>query len=117
MGHVVVVGAGIVGLSVSRAALLNGHAVTLLEQGTIANPNAASYDQHRMIRYQYGDAEGYTRMVGDAFDAWDRLWDDFGVWHFSNTGTMGISLAAEDYTVRSLSTYAERHVRGVFGRK
>jgi hypothetical protein len=56
-------------------------------------------------------------MVGDAFDAWDRLWDDFGVWHFSNTGTMGISLAAEDYTVRSLSTYAERHVRGVFGRK
>ncbi|KLU21057.1 hypothetical protein EOS_37960 [Caballeronia mineralivorans PML1(12)] len=105
MGHVVVVGAGIVGLSVCRAALLNGHAVTLLEQGTISNPSAASYDQHRMIRYQYGDAEGYTRMVGDAFDAWDRLWDDLGVRHFSNTGTMGISLAAEDYTARSLSTF------------
>lgn len=105
MGRVVVVGAGVVGLSVSRAALLSGHEVTLLEQGSIANSNAASYDQHRMIRYQYGDAEGYTRMVGDAFDAWDRLWDDLGVRHFSNTGTMGISLAAEDYTARSLSTF------------
>lgn len=105
MGHIVVVGAGIVGLSVSRAALLSGHKVTLLEQGAIANPDSASYDQHRMIRYQYGDAEGYTRMVGDAFDAWDRLWDDLGVQHFSNTGTMGISQSPGDYTARSLATF------------
>jgi sarcosine oxidase len=105
MGHIVVVGAGIVGLSVSRAALVRGHEVTLLEQGAIANPASASYDQHRMIRYQYGEAEGYTRMVGDAFDAWERLWDDLGVRHFSNTGTMGISQSPKDYTARSLETF------------
>jgi sarcosine oxidase len=105
MSHIVVVGAGIVGLSVSRAALLHGHQVTLLEQGTVANPQAASYDQHRMIRYQYGDAEGYTRMVGGAFNAWDRLWDDLGVRHFANTGALGISQSAEDYTAQSLRTF------------
>jgi sarcosine oxidase len=107
MSRIVVVGAGIVGLSVSRAALLSGHEVTLLEQGTIANPNSASYDQHRMIRYQYGDAKGYTRMVGDAFDAWERLWDDLGVRHFSNTGTMGISQSPGDYTASSLATFRQ----------
>jgi sarcosine oxidase len=105
MGHIVVVGAGIVGLSVSRSALLSGHKVTLLEQGAIANPASASYDQHRMIRYQYGDAEGYTRMVDDAFKEWDRLWADLGVQHFSNTGTMGISQSPGDYTGRSLATF------------
>lgn len=105
MSHIVVVGAGIVGLSVSRAAVLRGHEVTLLERGVIPNPASASYDQHRMIRYQYGEAEGYTRMVGEAFDAWECLWDDLGIRHYSNTGTMGISQSPADYTARSFETF------------
>jgi sarcosine oxidase len=107
MKHIIVVGAGAVGLSCARAALKRGHRVTVLEQGTLPNPHAASYDQHRMIRYQYGDAQGYTRMVGEAFGAWDRLWQDLGVRHFVATGTLGISLQADDEIQRTLPTFRQ----------
>ena len=105
MARIVIIGAGIVGLSVARAALKKGHEAIILEQGPIPNPHAASFDLHRMIRYQYGSAEGYTRMVTSAFDAWDRLWDDLGTDHFENTGSIAISLTPNDYAEKSLKTF------------
>ena len=49
MARVVIVGGGIVGLSVARAAVRGGHEAVLLEQGPIPNPRSASFDDHRMI--------------------------------------------------------------------
>lgn len=102
--HIIIVGAGIVGLSIARSALDCGHTVTVLEQEQIPHPNGASYDEHRLIRFQYGAAEGYARMVGDAFAAWERLWQDFGVRHFANSGVLSISLTRSDYADTSLAT-------------
>jgi sarcosine oxidase len=104
MAHIVVVGAGIVGLSVARSARQRGHEVTVLEQGPVPNPRGASHDMHRMIRYPYGAAVGYTRMVTAAFAAWDRLWADLGATHFENTGAIAISLESGDYAAQSLAT-------------
>lgn len=105
MSRIVIVGAGIVGLSVARAALQRGHKVVVLEQGSAPNPQAASFDNHRMIRYPYGAAAGYTRMVTQAFAAWDRLWSDLGTVHFENTGAIAISLEPGDYTHKTLETF------------
>lgn len=102
--HFLIVGAGAVGLSCARSALATGHRVTVLEQGPVPNPHAASYDHHRMIRYQYGDSIAYTRMVGDAFGAWERLWVDLGKRHFYRTGTLGVSIDDNDYVARSAKT-------------
>lgn len=101
MAHIIIAGAGIVGLSVARAARRRGHAVTLLERGPVPNPEAASFDQHRMIRPQYGAAEGYARMTQHAFAAWDRVWADLGARHFVDTGALAISTAPDDYAAQS----------------
>ena len=55
--NIIVVGAGIAGLSTAWALTKRGHNVTLLEQGAIPNPLAASGDHHRIIRRAYAKGE------------------------------------------------------------
>jgi sarcosine oxidase len=94
--RVTIVGAGIAGLSTAWSLAKLGHDVTLIEQGSIPNPLAASGDRHRMIRRAYGDADGYARSIAEAFDSWDLLWDDLGVSHYVDCGVLGISQYAGD---------------------
>src|SRR5215813_12936316 len=105
MAHILVVGAGLIGLSVARAALRRRHRVTIFEQGRIPNPEAASFDQHRMVRPHYGAAEGYARMVGEAFAAWSELWRDLGATHFVDTGALAVSTAPGDYADLTAATF------------
>ncbi len=102
--HIIIVGAGIVGLSIARSTLDRGHQVTLLDQAAIPNPDGASYDEHRLIRYQYAGAEGYARMVGEALQAWNGLWQQIGACHFADSGVLSISLRTGDYADTSLAT-------------
>lgn len=85
---VTIVGAGIMGLSTAWALARRGHQATVFEQGPIPNPLGSSVDQHRLIRYPYGSARGYTRMVGEAYRAWDELWADLGERLYAPTGTL-----------------------------
>ena len=94
--RVAIVGAGIAGLSTAWSLTKLGHDVTLIEQGSIPNPLAASGDRHRMIRRAYGEADGYAQAIAEAFDSWDMLWDDLGVSHYANCGVLGISQFAGD---------------------
>lgn len=93
----VVVGAGLYGLSVARAAMAAGHEVTVIEQGPVPNPLGSSVDRHRLIRYPYGDRDGYALMVREAFAAWERVWTDLGTRHFVETGTLAHCFRAGDW--------------------
>jgi glycine/D-amino acid oxidase-like deaminating enzyme len=83
-----IVGAGIMGLGTAWALERLGHQVTIFEQGPVPNPKGSSVDQHRLIRYPYGAAEGYLRMVADAYAIWDRVWADLGEVLYHPTGTL-----------------------------
>jgi sarcosine oxidase len=89
--RVIVVGAGIAGLSTAWALTKRGHQVTILEQGPIPNPLAASGDHHRIIRRAYGKASGYGRAITEAYQAWSELWEDLGENHHDPRGFLCVS--------------------------
>lgn len=89
--NIIVIGAGIAGLSTAWALTKTGHGVSLVEQGPIPNPLSASGDHHRIIRRAYGAASGYGRLISEAYEAWDELWADLGESHYEQRGFIGVS--------------------------
>ena len=89
--RVIVVGAGIAGLSTTWALTKRGHEATLLEQGPLPNPLAASGDHHRIIRRAYPAATGYARTITEAYEAWDELWGDLGGSRLDRRGFLCLS--------------------------
>ncbi|MCV0397137.1 MAG: FAD-dependent oxidoreductase [Rhizobiaceae bacterium] len=93
---IIVVGAGISGLSTAWSLTRRGHVVTLVEQGPIPNPLAASGDHHRIIRRAYPAGSGYGRAITEAYEAWNELWGDLGVEHHDPRGFVCVSREAGD---------------------
>lgn len=89
--RILVVGAGVMGLAAAEALLQAGHSVAVFDQAALPNPLASSVDEHRLIRYPYGDKAGYARLVTPAFDAWGRLWERLGQSLYLETGTLVVS--------------------------
>lgn len=98
--YVIVVGGGIAGLSTAWALTKRGHRVTLIEQGPIPNPLAASGDHHRIIRRAY-PAGTYAGAITEAYEAWEEMWADIGARHYDHRGFLCVSREpgdeAEDY--------------------
>lgn len=93
--QIAIVGAGIAGLSTAWSLVKRGHKVTLLEQGPIPNPLAASGDHHRIIRRAY-PAGTYAGAITEAYEAWDELWTDLGATHYDHRGFLCVSRQAGD---------------------
>ncbi|MBZ9974603.1 MULTISPECIES: FAD-dependent oxidoreductase [unclassified Mesorhizobium] len=89
--NVIVVGAGIAGLSTAWSLVKAGHAVSVVEQGPIPNPLAASGDHHRIIRRAYRAGTGYGLLITEAYEAWDELWADLGENHLDARGFVCVS--------------------------
>jgi sarcosine oxidase / L-pipecolate oxidase len=70
MNEIIVVGAGIFGLTTARALRGRGYGVTLLDPGPVPHPLAASTDISKVIRMEYGRDEDYMAMVEQARDGW-----------------------------------------------
>jgi glycine/D-amino acid oxidase-like deaminating enzyme len=98
---VAIVGGGIMGLSAARALLKAGCEVTVLEQASIPNPLGSSVDDHRLIRFPYGDKDGYVRMVSEAYLAWSRLWEELGETLYIETGTLAFDAFGQGWLTRS----------------
>lgn len=86
--RVIVVGAGLVGLSAARALVGAGHRPIVLDQGPIPNPRASSHDAHRLIRLAHSERDGRGRTIHDAYAAWGRTWATLGRSHLVETGML-----------------------------
>lgn len=93
---VLVVGAGIVGLSTAWALAARGVAVEVVDQGAIPNPISSSFDEHRINRHAYGKLGGYSRMMPTAYRIWDQLWADLGTSHYQELGGVYVLRQADD---------------------
>ncbi|MGI9649370.1 MAG: FAD-dependent oxidoreductase [Acidimicrobiia bacterium] len=85
-GTVLVVGAGVFGVTSALELAERGWQVTLLDQGPAPHPLAASTDISKMIRADYGDDEHYIELMELAFPGW-REWNRrWGTDLFHETG-------------------------------
>ncbi|MDX6749498.1 FAD-dependent oxidoreductase [Geminicoccaceae bacterium 1502E] len=95
--RVIVVGAGLVGLSAAWWLARQGHEPVLLEQGPLPNPAASSFDRHRLIRLAHAAGDGRGRLIHEAYAAWERLWVDLGRSHYRETGMLVTGGAPGDW--------------------
>ncbi len=75
MTRVIVVGAGIYGLTTALELKRRGHHVLVLDPGPIPHPLAASTDISKVVRLEYGPDEAYMALMERARDGWLR-WNE-----------------------------------------
>ena len=87
--HIVIVGAGIVGLSTAYALLTQGiRNVTILEQEVIDHARSSSHGFSRLLRFEYGPDALYSNMVRLSIKRWKNLEQVVGRTLFTPTGLL-----------------------------
>src|SRR6266480_7945458 len=72
--HIVIVGAGIVGLSTAFTLLAQGmRNVTVLEQSAVDHRRSSSHGYSRLLRFEYGPDAFYSKMVRLSLKGWRSL--------------------------------------------
>lgn len=69
---VIILGAGMSGLTTALELRSRGWAVTVADQGPAPHPDAASTDISKVVRADYGDDELYCEMAEQAITGWRR---------------------------------------------
>ena len=75
---VLVIGAGVFGLTAARELQQRGYRVTVADPGPVPHPLAASNDLSRMVRMDYGGDGLYSSLGADAIDGWHRWNTNWG---------------------------------------
>jgi len=88
MSKVIVVGAGINGVTAAIELKKRGHGVILIDPGPLPHPLAASTDISKAVRAAYGADEDYTELAERSIKLWRKWNEEFGVELYHETGVM-----------------------------
>jgi glycine/D-amino acid oxidase-like deaminating enzyme len=85
---VIVVGAGINGVTSAIELKNRGHKVVLVDPGPLPHPLAASTDISKAVRAAYGPDEDYTAMADRCIPIWREWNNKFGTELYHETGVL-----------------------------
>jgi glycine/D-amino acid oxidase-like deaminating enzyme len=88
MSTVIVVGAGINGVTAAIELKKRGHQVILIDPGPLPHPLAASTDISKAVRAAYGADEDYTELAERSIKLWHKWNEEFGIELYHETGVM-----------------------------
>jgi glycine/D-amino acid oxidase-like deaminating enzyme len=88
MSRVIVVGAGINGVTAAIELRKRGHEVILVDPGPLPHPLAASTDISKAVRAAYGADEDYTELAERSIKLWRKWNEEFGIELYHETGVM-----------------------------
>lgn len=69
---IVIVGAGVFGVTAALELSRRGWRVTVVDRGAPPHPDASSTDVSKMIRMDYGSDRFYHELAEEALDGWER---------------------------------------------
>ena len=93
MAIVIVVGAGINGITSAIELKKRGHKVVLVDPGPLPHPLAASTDISKAVRAAYGPDEDYTALADRCIPIWREWNQKFGVELYHETGVLFVCAA------------------------
>src|SRR6266436_2342901 len=88
MATVIVVGAGINGVTSAIELKKRGHKVILVDPGPLPHPLAASTDISKAVRAAYGPDEDYTALADRCIELWRKWNAKFGIELYHETGVL-----------------------------
>jgi glycine/D-amino acid oxidase-like deaminating enzyme len=111
MPRIIVVGAGINGVTAAIELKKRGHDVVLVDPGPLPHPLAASTDISKAVRAAYGADEEYTDLAERSIKLWRRWNREVGTPLYHEVGVMFVrrrELKSGDFELESFKTLERR---------
>src|SRR4029453_15807130 len=114
MSKVIVVGAGINGVTASIELKKRRHEVVLVDPGPLPHPLGASTDNSKAVRAAYGGDEDYTALAERSIKLWRRWNEEFGTKLYHEVGVMFVcrrKMEPGDFEQESLKLLEKRGLK------
>src|SRR5437016_12546992 len=111
MSKVIVVGAGINGVTAAIELKKRGHHAILIDPGPLPHPLAASTDISKAVGAAYGADEDYIELAERSIKLWRKWIEEFGIELYHETDVMYVrrrEMRPAEFDDRSSETRQQR---------